>query len=761
MSSPLATTDISGTQTIESLFSNFFVVPGYQRPYDWGSREVAALLTDLHKHAQDNPHLEVEDVPGYLLNSILTVDRGSHLEIIDGQQRITSLILLFAATRHHALAQKPPLLSDTWQRTLEVMLGEPDGDKYHARLTDQNPNGQTQTFINSLANYKLEEDPDRLSSAYALQRAYAQMRDWLRKIYPADDPSTGQSLKRLIQVVRKRVRVAEVRVSSEAVAWQAFERANDRGKPLSAADLVKSDLFNHADNDVERRAVADAWQEMLGALRAGSIASPDSFLRHLTLADVADRKISKSAVRKELKDYINNHTASIAAQTFRDAAKAYANIKAGKYPDGSGNCVPLIDLQRVRRFSRFAQSLPALLAARLLDHASFTRVAAQLERLVVIVTLTEERGQEHENDFFELATLIRNHLNRDEFNTEALCTEFKNRIDGLLVGERGEKFTHVLEKATMDGLGHDATKYLLWRVEGHLLELANPGTTRTEGATFAGPGTDVEHILPRSLAPSAVAEFGTIEDAAKFVESLGNLTLWEASPNSAVHNNPYSSKVSEYKSSRFKITKSLADGLGNVGGDLRVAKILPPAPEWTRSTLEKRHSAIGCLVAEIFLGRVPNTLRCKVTGDLEVQSEVPTFPATHHLVATLGGLNRGLRTPEDLIEALDEVHTLGVPRQALNVLSYLDLAYGENGRWELTTTGQLVCDETPDSWPFEIATRILDNPTLSHLEHKPLPANHPAFSKVQRIKNAIAWARKEVEGVSAQPDNTDAGTDQD
>lgn len=754
MSGVVVSPEVPGTRTIESLFSGFFVVPGYQRQFDWGQREVRDLLEDLHDHAVKNQHLDIEDVPAYLLNAILTVDRAAHLELIDGQQRITTLLLLFAAARHHALAVSPPLLPESWLQTLEVMVGVPDGDEFRSRLTDQDPDGPAQQFINGLAGDRKVAAADRLSPAFTLQRAYGQIREWLADRYPAGQASSGDGLRRLLQVTRKRVRVAEVRVASEAVAWQAFERANDRGKPLSVADLVKSDLFNRAASDADRATVAAEWQKLLAVLRAGDLSTPDVFLRHFALADLAVTKISKNAVRAEIKSYLAVTAAPAAAATLRDAAESYVNIRNGRFPDGSAACVPLADLRAVKRFSRFTQMLPVLLAGRPLDHATFTAVAEQVERLAVVVTLNEERGQDHEGDFFALARLVRDHCAAETIDSAALATDVRDRVDALLSGERAARFVGLLEEATRDRIGHDVTKYLLWRVEAQLRSLANPGTVRDAGAVFAGPAVDVEHVLAKSLPDASVAEFGDRDAADALVEALGNLTLWEGSPNSAVKDSPYSVKSLQYRASGFKMTKALAGGLATVGGDARVAAVVSSAPAWTREALERRHVELVGAVAALFVPGALFTLQCRVSGDEVVPSEVPTFPSCRHLVGALDGLNRGLRTTEDLVEVLDGVNTTGVPQQALAALAYLDLAQGEAGRWELTATGQLVCDESPDLWEYEIAQLIVNSPTLMQAAAATVDREHPAAYKLRSIRKTVEWAQAialEADTSPAQP----------
>ena len=79
-----------------------FEIPEYQRPYAWTTEEAGELLDDL-LHAMGNAE-DVGDVPPYFLGSIVIIKNGLQplAQIVDGQQRITTLTILFCALRELA-----------------------------------------------------------------------------------------------------------------------------------------------------------------------------------------------------------------------------------------------------------------------------------------------------------------------------------------------------------------------------------------------------------------------------------------------------------------------------------------------------------------------------------------------------------------------------------------------------------------------------------------------------------------------------------
>ena len=76
----------------EFLSEGKYVIPIYQRNYDWGERETLQLLEDISDYAKNN------NIQNYYIGSavvfIRTVNGETYFEIIDGQQRLTTLTIL-------------------------------------------------------------------------------------------------------------------------------------------------------------------------------------------------------------------------------------------------------------------------------------------------------------------------------------------------------------------------------------------------------------------------------------------------------------------------------------------------------------------------------------------------------------------------------------------------------------------------------------------------------------------------------------------
>src|SRR5688572_4225864 len=89
---------------INKIFSDDYIlsIPPYQRPYSWGKEQIEELLTDFNDSL--NGTVEVNDnTSPYFLGSIVLINSSEsqrHYDIVDGQQRLTTLCILLAVLRH-------------------------------------------------------------------------------------------------------------------------------------------------------------------------------------------------------------------------------------------------------------------------------------------------------------------------------------------------------------------------------------------------------------------------------------------------------------------------------------------------------------------------------------------------------------------------------------------------------------------------------------------------------------------------------------
>jgi uncharacterized protein with ParB-like and HNH nuclease domain len=82
---------------IEDVFKDFYEVPAFQREYVWSEIQVKALLDDVYEALFDENGSAIDTE--YFIGSIVTYLDGDVFQLIDGQQRLTTLFIVLCATR--------------------------------------------------------------------------------------------------------------------------------------------------------------------------------------------------------------------------------------------------------------------------------------------------------------------------------------------------------------------------------------------------------------------------------------------------------------------------------------------------------------------------------------------------------------------------------------------------------------------------------------------------------------------------------------
>lgn len=255
-------------------------VPRFQRDYSWGEEEWDDLWQDILGTVKDNG--EPAHYMGYL---VLQSADDKTFDIIDGQQRLTTLsVLVLAALKHLQRLLNEEIDVENTRRRLEglrqtyVGYLDPVSLVPRSKLSlNRNNDHYYQTYIVPL----IEKLPVRgfKASVHSLRKAF----EWFdRKIrdHVAGEADQGKSVAQLIDTMSDRLFFTVITVTDELNAYKVFETLNARGVRLSATDLLKNYLFSvlHRDgqHEHELRTLDDRWERIVGRLGAESF--PD-FLR--------------------------------------------------------------------------------------------------------------------------------------------------------------------------------------------------------------------------------------------------------------------------------------------------------------------------------------------------------------------------------------------------------------------------------------------------------------------------------------------------
>lgn len=230
-------------KTILGLLSDkksFFRIPDYQRPYAWKEETCQTLWDDLFDFAfpeQDYTKFD-SDNDEYYLGSIVTYKNNDELEVIDGQQRLTTIMLLLRAF----FAKMGNMQDENSQKTREVLAKCIwKTDEFDTPLTDKlkidSDVASDEDKSEFLEILQSGEAPKTMSSLYAQNYRFFQ-----KKIaeFNNEYPSYFSYLPTRIL---KNCIFLPVEADSQNTALRIFSTLNDRGLPLSDADIFKAQLY--------------------------------------------------------------------------------------------------------------------------------------------------------------------------------------------------------------------------------------------------------------------------------------------------------------------------------------------------------------------------------------------------------------------------------------------------------------------------------------------------------------------------------------
>lgn len=252
----MATTIEVNKQTVKELLGSGknkkFAIPEYQRPYAWTTDQIQTLFDDLVEYTSGE-----EKDSTYFLGTIVAYENDENeQEIIDGQQRITSLFLLLRALYSKLSSMSETLQSKNFMRQIEAAMWEQDELTAEvdfekvlivSRVVGEEENN---IFTNILVTGEIEKGrKDTYSENYKL---FVE----LIEDYASKEPELFYWF---IQNVLNRAILLPITADSQDTALTIFSTLNDRGLALSDADIFKAKIYNYIDNS-QKKDFIEEWK---------------------------------------------------------------------------------------------------------------------------------------------------------------------------------------------------------------------------------------------------------------------------------------------------------------------------------------------------------------------------------------------------------------------------------------------------------------------------------------------------------------------
>lgn len=231
-----------------------FIIPEYQRPYAWTDEEVQTLFDDLVEYTQERI-----DSPYFLGTIVSYTNDDKEQEIIDGQQRITTLCLLL-----RAIYTKIEKMDDTDERNNFIRQIEPalwQTDELTGKANKNQSLLESRVFeseYNAILTNILETGTTGKSAKDNYSKNYSLCQKLIDE-YAKEEPLTFYSF---INNILNKAIVLPIKADSQDTALTIFSTLNDRGLPLSDADIFKAKIYNNIKDSKARNEFIEKWQEI-------------------------------------------------------------------------------------------------------------------------------------------------------------------------------------------------------------------------------------------------------------------------------------------------------------------------------------------------------------------------------------------------------------------------------------------------------------------------------------------------------------------
>jgi uncharacterized protein with ParB-like and HNH nuclease domain len=550
-------------KTIEQIFGDteaFYNMPIYQRPYAWDKERVEQLWYDILEAYKNN--LQDKEIDkNYFLGSVVVVDKGKYQDVVDGQQRLTTLTILFCTLRDMKVFNEE---DDEYYLIQESIAKR---NKKRLTLTTHSNNQALfeETIINGIDFNKSKKD---LKENRFLQTAYY-FRNLILKAQDINSEDYIEDFKDFINYIFNKTTMIKVVCYDENFAIKLFSVLNDRGLDLTPADIIKAYLMEPLVNDeVKLNSFIEVWKQIESILNYTD-EKMEGILNLYLYYLIAQNP--KKSLQDELKREFKAKDSQKIVLDIKKFAQNYSDIINNKSDR-------FISMLRYLPHNVYWKSI--LTTAKHLEYKDFDKLKELITKYFYQSWIAGGTSNRIKQTAFNVLKKVKN--NEPIENIKEIILENLKRYDSY--------------EKSLD------SEYIFWEKWLKPLLLAIE-YTRWEKLDFIPleRNLQIEHILPQSWDAKKSWNGENLnwkdkfskEEAENLVNSLGNLTLLTGKKNIEASNCNFDKKQEIYKGNSgkgfdgkisFEITKEIIDEY----------------EDWTPKTISKRYEKLVKEIKEIF-----------------------------------------------------------------------------------------------------------------------------------------------------------------
>lgn len=529
------------SQIFEIESKMIYKIPKYQREYTWGINEWNQLFDDI-----------ISNEEGYFLGSYICVSTSTmgipELEVIDGQQRFTTISILLTAIYAKLNANRDNLDEDDISTLInikkELTYSEEKGI-YKPKLLPQVQNSNLDDYLSLLSENNIISEKIRKPNNAGNRRIYKAFKHFNKCIdeYINENISENKNETTILLELKDKFNeaiIVGIEVDSHKDAYMLFESLNNRGVPLSAVDLIKNTLISASESSKKSDECYEEWKTALGYL-TDEYSTQERFFRQYYNAfreELNEPFLSENPSKKYPLAYLATRTTLLEIyeklikkdfETFLENLVKEARIYSIIINNSDEDKIykdKLLDLERIQGAPSYI-----LLLYILTEQERLNLTDKQILELVEILTvffvrrnITDIPNTRNLNKIF--MDIIENIKN---MNGEEICNYIKNNLKEISASD--EIFEQKLRGPVYDE-NPEATRYILCSIESlhQTKETYTDLWSRDNSNKYIWT---IEHIFPEGqnipeVWVKMIAD-GDREKAKeyleKYVHTLGNLTI--------------------------------------------------------------------------------------------------------------------------------------------------------------------------------------------------------------------------------------------
>ena len=543
-------------QTISDLFScqAIYVIPNYQRQYSWVNEQLEELWSDLYESYINTPE------ECYFLGSIVVVDDGKgHHELVDGQQRITTLMIMLnvlAKTFPDINKNSDILLKGNLQKIKQLIYFDEGINRLQLQI-DPNYNTSFKKAIINQDNYEnfkyptqanLKKDDPEYKFVNTAKFFYDKFNELLK--------SEGQTvLDGFVNFILFKTNIIKTICTNQSFAIKLFLVLNDRSLELSISDIIKSYILNKYDsndryNENDKATFNYNWKS-IEKISNDYEFTIDDFMVYFEYYKL------KSNPKRQVTDELKKIIQSSEVVSLVDEMKSFADNLEKVYK----STLPVI--YSLRYIPWQAYVMTALASAYQVDYPDKEELFQSMRRFFYISWISGKTLNGIKQTSFNLIDAIVDKKTIDEIN---------EMLDKFIYGKR--LIRDVYQNLNDDVYGQNFLKALMLSIEYEIREKTNVGFYKINNSIH------IDHILPQQF-DKRLDEWKNIDDVAlakTYIHKLGNLALLLGSKNEEALNHGMNVKMNIYQGkdknesgvTAFDTTKTIIDNYnkGDVNWDV-------------------------------------------------------------------------------------------------------------------------------------------------------------------------------------------------